>query len=141
MHDRVRVRKDGALAGAAVSAAVGLAVYGLRKALAEGGRRVSSREQDAGDEPQRAERRSLLLTLRDSAFDALLPRADDAAEAAGRWAAAKTPALIRERLLPRFIDAFDAAAPDRSRERRRRLSRWRIAAAGGCASSEGSSAA
>lgn len=110
VHNGMMVKKDGALAGAAVSAAVGVAVYGLRKALADG-RRASPREQAAGDERGVAEhRRSLLVTVWDSASDALLPLADDAAEAAGKWAAAKAPALIRERLLPRFIDSFKAAA-------------------------------
>ena len=32
------------------------------------------------------------------------------ADAAGRWAAAKAPPVIPERLLPRFIDSFRAAA-------------------------------
>lgn len=42
-----------------------------------------------------------------AAFDALLPLADDAAEAAGRWAAKNAPPLIRDQLIPSFIAAFN----------------------------------
>jgi hypothetical protein len=38
-----------------------------------------------------------------------MPLAEDAAHAAGKWAAHNSPEVIRERLLPRFIDAFKAA--------------------------------
>ena len=107
------VRKDGALAGAAISAAVGVAVYGLRKALAERGGGPSHRELDdraAHDHERGGLGRPLLGTVWESASEGLLPLAEDAAEAAGRWAARSAPAVIRERLLPRFIDSFKAAA-------------------------------
>ena len=87
-------KKEGALAGAAVSAAVAAAVYGLRKAHSENG-------------PPRV---SLVLTALDSAPDSLLPLAEAAAEEAGRWVAKNSPALVRDRLLPRFIQAFKDAA-------------------------------
>lgn len=110
-HDTALVKKDSALTGAAVSAAVGVAVYALRKVLSEGGGRLSLREseghaehREGGSDP------SLLVTVWDAASDAVLPLADDAADAAGRWAAAKAPAVIRDRLIPRFIDSFRAAA-------------------------------
>ena len=89
------VKKDGALAGAAVSAAVAAAVYGLRKSHAENGRPRSL---------------ALVMSALESASDSLLPLAEAAAEEAGRWTAKNSPALIRDRLLPRFIDAFRAAA-------------------------------
>ena len=87
-------KKEGALAGAAVSAAVAAAVYGLRKAHENG----------------RPRGVSLVLTALDSAPDSLLPLAEAAAEEAGRWLAKNSPALVRDRLLPRFIDAFEAAS-------------------------------
>ena len=111
-HDDTLVRKDGALAGAAISAAVGVAVYGLRKALAERGGGPTPRVLD--DREHGHERggigRPLLATVWESASEGLLPLAEDAAEAAGRWAARSSPAVVRERLLPRFIDSFKAAA-------------------------------
>jgi hypothetical protein len=88
-------KKEGALAGAAVSAAVAAALYGLRKAHNENGRLRSI---------------ALAMTALESASDSLLPLAEAAAEEAGRWAAKNSPALVRDRLLPRFIDAFKAAA-------------------------------
>jgi hypothetical protein len=89
------VKKDGALAGAAVSAAVAAAVYGLRKSHGENGRPRSL---------------ALVVSTLESASDSLLPLAEAAAEEAGRWTAKNSPALIRDRLLPRFIEAFKAAA-------------------------------
>ena len=110
-HDTALVKKDSALAGAAISAAVGVAVYALRKALSEGGGGLSLREPERPDEHHEGESDpSLLVTVWDAASDAVLPLADNAADAAGRWAAVQAPAVIRERLLPRFIDSFRAAA-------------------------------
>lgn len=106
------IKKDDALVGAVVSAAVGAAAYGLRKAFAEGGGGLSLRQRD-DDEAERDENRgsgSLLSTVWGSTSDALLPLAEEAAEMAGKWAAKKAPALIRDRLVPRFIDSFKAAA-------------------------------
>lgn len=110
-HDTAPVKKDSALAGAAVSAAVGVALYALRKALSEGGGGLPLREPERRDEHYEGESdHSLLVTVWDAASDAVLPLADNAADAAGRWAAVQAPAVIRERLLPRFIDSFRAAA-------------------------------
>ena len=104
------VKRDGALAGAAVSAAVGAALYGLRRALAERGEAQSPLEHHGLVERERGDGRALLAAAWDSASDSLLPLAEDAAEAAGRWVAENAPAVIRERLLPRFIESFRAAA-------------------------------
>ncbi|HJU36833.1 MAG TPA: hypothetical protein VJ716_05390 [Gaiellaceae bacterium] len=110
-HDDTLVKKDGALAGAAISAAIGVAVYGLRKALAERGEGPSARVLDVRDEEEQGGiGRPLLVTVWESASEGLLPLAEDAAEAAGRWVAKSSPPLIRERLLPRFIDSFKAAS-------------------------------
>lgn len=108
-------KKDGALAGAAVSAAVAAAVYGLRKALA-GSEGLSLHRSDGKDNEEahsengRPRNGSLVITALESASDSVLPLAEAAAEEVGRWAAKNSPALIRDRLLPRFIDAFKAAA-------------------------------
>jgi hypothetical protein len=91
-------KKDEVLKGAAASAAVGAAVYGLHKALAGGG------------ENGRLRSGSVLIMALESASDSLLPLAEAAAEEVGRWAANHSPAVVRDRLLPRFIDAFKAAA-------------------------------
>ena len=97
--------KDGALKGAAVSAAVAAAVYGLRKATAA----ATEREHEQSENGL-ARSGSLVITALESASDHVLPLAEAAAEEAGRWVARNSPEVIRDRLLPRFIDAFKAAA-------------------------------
>lgn len=115
-NDGALLKKDGALAGAAVSAAIGVAVYGLRKALAERGGGLSLSGRDAHDEDDeragrlRSRNDSLLVTAWDSASGALVPLAETAAEAAGKWVARNSPDLVRERLMPRFIESFTDAA-------------------------------
>jgi hypothetical protein len=102
--------KDGALATAAVAAAAGAAAYGLKKALAGSGGGTGllrAGGDDDGDEGSRGG--SVLQTVWDSASDTLLPHAEDAAEAAGKWVAENAPDVIRDRLLPRFIEAFTDA--------------------------------
>ena len=111
--------KDGALATAAVAAAAGAAVYGLKKALesGNGSKAVSRRDRDDEDDGDEGESggglsraSGLLDTVWDSASDALVPLAEDAADAAGKWVAQNSPDLIRERIIPRFIESFTDAA-------------------------------
>lgn len=112
-HEGALAKKDPALWGAAVSAAVAAAAYALRKASAGSGDGLSLHPRDGEEERGengRARNGSLALAALESASDSVLPLAEAAAEEAGRWAAKNAPALIRDRLLPRFIDAFKAAA-------------------------------
>jgi hypothetical protein len=113
--------KDGALATAAVAAAAGAAVYGLKKALesSNGSKTLSRRDRDDDSDDDRDEGEGggslsrasgLLDTVWDSASDALVPLAEDAADAAGKWVAQNSPDLIRERIIPRFIESFTDAA-------------------------------
>ena len=112
--------KDGALATAAAAAAAGAAVYGLRKALASGGNgNASSRSEhddddyeDDGDEGEESGMRGggMLQSVWESASDSLVPLAEQAADAAGKWVAENSPDLVRDHLVPRFIEAFQDAA-------------------------------
>lgn len=116
--------KDGALATAAVAAAAGAAVYGLRKALAGNGGGASSLlpgrggEADGEDGEDGGKREgggrlsggSLLSTVWESASSSLLPLAEEAADTAGKWTAENAPDVIRDRIVPRFIEAFNDAA-------------------------------
>ncbi len=116
--------KDGALATAAVAAAAGVAAYGLRKALTTGGGAASlvpghndedDREDDdddreGGNGGGLARGSSLLSTVWDSAAGSLLPLAEEAADAAGKWTAENAPDLVRDRIVPRFIESFKDAA-------------------------------
>jgi hypothetical protein len=108
--------RDGALATAAAAALAGAAAYGLRKALASGsGTETASRrgrddDHDEDDDEERSRGGSLLDTVWESASDTLLPVAEDAAEAAGKWVAENAPDVIRDRIVPRFIESFTDAA-------------------------------
>jgi hypothetical protein len=114
--------KDGALATAAVAAAAGAAVYGLRKALASSGGGTSSLVPGRGDGDDRDDDGedgdgggglpggSLVSTVLDSASSSLLPLAEEAADAVGKWTAENAPDVIRDRIVPRFIESFNDAA-------------------------------
>jgi hypothetical protein len=115
--------KDSALATAAAAAAAGAAVYGLRKALASGGGASSllpsrsdqddSEDGDDGEERESGGRLpggSLVSTVLDSASSSLLPLAEEAADALGKWTAENAPDVVRDRIVPRFIESFNDAA-------------------------------
>jgi hypothetical protein len=115
--------KEGALATVAAAAAAGAGVYALRKALASGGGSSALARRDRGDdhdddgdgdgderENGSRSRSALLDTVWDSASDAVVPMAEEAADAAGKWLAENSPDVIRERIIPRFIESFSDAA-------------------------------
>jgi len=110
--------KDGALATAAVAAAAGVGAYALRKALTSGsatslvpGRngQGDGEDDDEGDGGSLGGS-SLLSTVLDSASSSLLPLAEATAEAAGKWTAENAPDVVRDRIVPRFIESFNDAA-------------------------------
>jgi hypothetical protein len=106
---------EGALATAAVAAAAGAAVYGLRKALAsrDSAAALPARDERADREDWgeglRSHAGSLLSTVMDSVSGSLLPLAEEAADAAGKWVAENSSDVARERVVPRFIEAFNDA--------------------------------
>ena len=111
-HEGAVAKKDAALLGAGVSAAIAVA-YGLRRAFAGNVEWLSLPvhvREEAHHRSGLASSGSLVMAALESASDSLLPLAEAAAEEAGRWTAKNSPALLRDRLLPRFIDAFKAAA-------------------------------
>lgn len=99
--------EQGALATAAVAAAAGVAVYGIRKALAKG-HDGSGRSHGRDDHDE--EHGSLLDSVWESASHTLLPVAEDAADAAGKWVAENAPDVVRDRIVPRFVESFTDAA-------------------------------
>lgn len=117
----VTEEKDGALATAAAAAAAGAAVYGLKKALSGGGDSTSSRGErdddhdDVGDELEERESGGsraggFLQSVWESASDSIVPLAEEAADSAGKWVAENAPDIVRERIVPRFIESFQDAA-------------------------------
>ena len=111
--------KDGALATVAAAAAAGAGAYALKKALTSGGgSNAPARRDDHDDDRNDGEenengsrsRSALLDTVWESASDAVVPMAEEAADAAGKWLAENAPDVIRERIIPRFIESFSEAA-------------------------------
>ena len=111
-------QKDSALATVAAAAAAGAGAYAIKKALANGGgsnalaRRDDQDDDHEGDENENGgrSRSALLDTVWESASDAVVPMAEEAADAAGKWLAENAPDVIRERIIPRFIESFSEAA-------------------------------
>jgi hypothetical protein len=70
-----------------------------------------SDDSDDGDDGETGEGgvHSLLPAVWDSAQGSLLPIADQAAQAAGRWVAENSPEFVRARIVPSFIEAFEDA--------------------------------
>lgn len=108
-----------ALKAAAAAAATGAATLAVRKALSHDGQG----DDGGGDGDSGASRRSegkgsqnagsILSTVAASAWESasevVLPMAEDAVAAAGRYLAESAPDVVKERLVPRFIDAFNEA--------------------------------
>jgi hypothetical protein len=102
-----------ALTAAAAAAATTAATYAVRKKLShdDHGRSNGSGSPDGGSKSKKGSGllSSAASTGWDAASDVLLPLADDAAEAAGKYAAQHGPEVLRERIIPKFIEAFNDA--------------------------------
>ena len=110
-----------ALKAAAAAAAAGAAAMAARKAFsghgngndnANGDSNGSSR-QESGSRGA-GQRSNALGSIAsggwDAARDALLPALEDAAAAAGTFVAENGPDVVRERIVPRFIESFNEHA-------------------------------
>jgi hypothetical protein len=99
------------LTAAAAAAATTAATYAVKKALShDNGHSASngngsSKVKSAGS----GLIASAAATSWDAASDVLLPMADEAAESAGKYVATHGPEILRERLIPKFIEAFNDA--------------------------------
>ena len=121
MQDKVQEKLGGgagntALKAVAAAAATTAATIAVKKALSQdngdrgngsnGGSSSSGSGSKSGASGIIA---SAASTSWDAASDVLLPLADDAAEAAGKYVATHGPEIIRERIVPKFIEAFNDA--------------------------------
>jgi hypothetical protein len=105
-----------AVKAAAAAAATGVAAIAARKALSNrGGEGSNVRSSSNGGSPS-SRKGDLSSTLNhvlsggwEAARDALVPAAEDAAGAAGEWVAQNGPEVVRERIVPKFIDSFNDA--------------------------------
>jgi hypothetical protein len=101
----------------AAAAATGAAALAAKKVMS--GRSSSSnghssngdsaeRQSDGGDD-EGSILNSVLSGGWEAARDALLPAAEDAAGAAGEYVAQHGPEILRDRIVPRFVESFNEA--------------------------------
>jgi hypothetical protein len=104
-----------AVAAAAATGAAALAAKKVMSGRGGGSNGGSSnggspeREGQGGDEGEGSILNSVLSGGWEAARDALLPAAEDAAGAAGEYVAQHGPDVLRERIVPRFVDSFNEA--------------------------------
>jgi hypothetical protein len=103
-----------AVKAVAAAAATGAAALAAKKVMS--GRGGSSHGSSSnGDLPERqgdgegSILSSVLAGGWEAARDALLPAAEDAAGAAGEYVAQHGPDVLRDRIVPRFVDSFNEA--------------------------------
>jgi hypothetical protein len=111
------VNRNGALKAAAAAAAAGAATFAARKALTHNGDDSSPggrKQRDENGEHSTGSGASIVSSATSSAWEAasgaLLPMAEDLAESAGKYVAEHSPDVVREKIVPRFIDAFNDAS-------------------------------
>jgi hypothetical protein len=102
------------LTAAAAAAATTAATYAVRKALShDHGENGSSNGNGNGASKMKSAGTGLMASAAATSWDAasglLLLLADDAAESAGKYVATHGPEIVRERLIPKFIEAFEHA--------------------------------
>src|ERR1051326_4158399 len=109
-HEDEGLGKGAALKAAGAAAATGAAAIAVQRMLAQ--------RSKGDDEPKQKGRKndgqsSILSSAAsggwDAARDALMPLAENAAGAAGKYLAEHGPDIVRDRVVPRFIDAFNDA--------------------------------
>jgi hypothetical protein len=103
-----------AVKAVAAAAATGAAALAAKKVMSSRGG-SSNGSSTNGDSPERQEGgegsilNSVLSGGWEAARDALLPAAEDAAGAAGEYVAQHGPDVLRDRIVPRFVDSFNEA--------------------------------
>ena len=99
-----------ALKAAAAAAATGAATYAVKKVRSHDSGKSNG---DGGSMTKGSGGQGILAsaaaTSWEAASDALLPLAEDAAEAAGKYLASHGPEVVRDRIVPKFIAGFNDA--------------------------------
>jgi hypothetical protein len=100
-----------AVKAVAAAAATGAAALAAKKMMSG---RSSNGQASNGDSPQKQDQGESLMSSVlaggwEAARDALLPAAEDAAGAAGEYVAQHGPDILRDRIVPRFVDSFNEA--------------------------------
>jgi hypothetical protein len=101
-----------AIKAAAAVAATSVAAFGAKKALSHRGNN-NGQSSNGGSGSSKGDMGQMLTSVIsggwEAAQDALVPAAEDAAGAAGEWLAKSAPDVVRERIVPRFIESFNDA--------------------------------
>ena len=103
-----------AVKAVAAAAATGAAALAAKKMMSSRGSGDSSNGNSGnGGSPRQQDGDSFLSSVLsggwDAARDAVLPVAEDAAAAAGEYVAEHGPEVLRDRIVPRFVDSFNEA--------------------------------
>jgi hypothetical protein len=101
-----------AVKAVAAAAATGAAALAAKKVMS--GRSGSNGNSSNGGSAERqGDENSILNSVLsggwEAAREALLPAAEDAAGAAGEYVAQHGPDVLRDRIVPRFVDSFNEA--------------------------------
>jgi hypothetical protein len=103
---------SGAAKAAAAAAATGVAALAARKALSS--RQRPDAQVGNGGSTSTSGPDSLVSSMVsggwEAARDQLLPLLEDAAGAAGKFVAHNAPDVVKERIVPRFIQSFNEAS-------------------------------
>jgi hypothetical protein len=101
-----------AVKAAAAAAATGAAAVAVKKVLDS--RSNGSENGNGSGEGKKSNSQSLMKSVAagswDAAQDALVPLAGDAAAAAGKFLAESGPDVVKEQIVPKFIEAFNEAS-------------------------------
>lgn len=101
-----------ALKVAAAAAATGAAAYAARKAVTRDGGSSNGQNgqgSERGGKQDSGMVGSIVSGSWDAAREQLLPLAEEAAGAAGKFVARNGPDILRDRLVPKFISSFENA--------------------------------
>jgi hypothetical protein len=100
-----------AITAAALAAATGATAFAAKKVLSDRNAPRSRGDdgEEGGGKGQGSESlvTSMVTSGWDAARDSLLPLAEDAASRAGEFVATSAPEIVRDTLVPRFIEGFE----------------------------------
>lgn len=100
-----------AMKAVAAAAATGAAALAAKKVMSGRGGESNGTSSNGDSPEQQSGEGSILNSVLsggwEAAREALLPAAEDAAGAAGEYVAQHGPDVLRERIVPRFVDSFN----------------------------------
>jgi hypothetical protein len=109
-----------ALKAAGAAAATGAAAYAVQRALSNRSKNGSDDEGESREKGESQKKKgksrgsgTLLASAAsggwDAARDTIMPLAEDAAGAAGKYLAERAPDFVSDRIVPKFIEGFNEA--------------------------------